>query len=524
MGETENAFDLFDYIKFLIFGPEIHRIHSHEEDKVYIENDYEAWATTGLRFRYVFTFFKWTLPIWIYNALQHGVRNNVYWVGGASVLIYFASLALRGYGRYSNCVYRKFADSYNKVKNKKDEELIEVLSKYDFSPQDIMPAVYTATGSIDVTDGPRIEEISLFNPKELLAYLAVHSFGKRLLYPGSTSVFNLMIQPALIEGRAILIEKHNAIRRKICTANGLDIDTCYVKNDSKRPLVVCCEGNAGFYEVGITNTSIAAGFPTLGWNHPGFGQSTGFPTPRNEVYAIDAVMKYAIEELGYEEKNIIIYAWSIGAFTGSWAAKRFPGIKGVVLDATFDEVLPLALTRFHPILHSTATVAVRKFLNLNNSAVINDYHGPLVLFRRLRDEIIVTGEPGHFHTNRANDLLHKILSYRFPDLFDEEGCNILTEWLHAEKNRRICMTCEESLIDADVLHRVIHGDENCTFPMYSIHEKVSAEQSKDTVTLKRSCIISLAELHLKNIDISHCEALDPQLFVEAQVWLDAIKS
>lgn len=39
-------------------------------------------------------------------------------------------------------------------------------------------------------------------------------------------------------------------------------------------LVICCEGNAGFYEVGCMATPMEAGHSVLGWNHPGFGGST----------------------------------------------------------------------------------------------------------------------------------------------------------------------------------------------------------------------------------------------------------
>ena len=39
-------------------------------------------------------------------------------------------------------------------------------------------------------------------------------------------------------------------------------------------LVITCEGNAGFYEIGTMITPIEAGFSVLGWNHPGFGGST----------------------------------------------------------------------------------------------------------------------------------------------------------------------------------------------------------------------------------------------------------
>jgi hypothetical protein len=38
--------------------------------------------------------------------------------------------------------------------------------------------------------------------------------------------------------------------------------------------VICCEGNAGFYEVGCMCTPLDAGYSVLGWNHPGFWGST----------------------------------------------------------------------------------------------------------------------------------------------------------------------------------------------------------------------------------------------------------
>lgn len=34
-------------------------------------------------------------------------------------------------------------------------------------------------------------------------------------------------------------------------------------------LVICFEGNAGFYEVGITSTPNALRYSVLGWNTPG---------------------------------------------------------------------------------------------------------------------------------------------------------------------------------------------------------------------------------------------------------------
>lgn len=107
--------------------------------------------------------------------------------------------------------------------------------------------------------------------------------------------------------------------------------------------MICCEGNAGFYEVGCISTPLEAGYSVLGWNHPGFAGSTGVPFPQNEANAMDVVVQFAIHGLGFELKDIIIYAWSIGGFTATWAAMSYPDISAVILDASFDDLVPLAL-------------------------------------------------------------------------------------------------------------------------------------------------------------------------------------
>jgi hypothetical protein len=62
------------------------------------------------------------------------------------------------------------------------------------------------------------------------------------------------------------------------TIDNNDIDTMFIdrRNSTQHgnTLVICSEGNAGFYEIGIMITAIEAGYSTLGWNHPGFGGST----------------------------------------------------------------------------------------------------------------------------------------------------------------------------------------------------------------------------------------------------------
>lgn len=41
-------------------------------------------------------------------------------------------------------------------------------------------------------------------------------------------------------------------------------------------------------------------------------------------------MQFAIHRLGFSLDNIVLYAWSIGGFTASWAAAVYPSVHSVV--------------------------------------------------------------------------------------------------------------------------------------------------------------------------------------------------
>lgn len=93
------------------------------------------------------------------------------------------------------------------------------------------------------------------------------------------SVLNLVLTgAALLQGRTTLVENHNGKRARIGTADGNTIDTMFVDNRTRflkgKILVICCEGNSGFYEIGIMTTPMKCGYSALGWNHPGFAGSS----------------------------------------------------------------------------------------------------------------------------------------------------------------------------------------------------------------------------------------------------------
>lgn len=103
----------------------------------------------------------------------------------------------------------------------------------------------------------------------------------------------------------------------------------------------------------------------------GFGESTGIPFPHHILSAADAVMQFATKKLGFDESQIVLYAWSIGGFSASWVAANYQNVRGVVLDACFDDLLPLAEARMPSFMSSLVSYTVKEYLHLPVSEQVN---------------------------------------------------------------------------------------------------------------------------------------------------------
>lgn len=114
----------------------------------------------------------------------------------------------------------------------------------------------------------------------------------------------------------------------------------------------------------------------------------GQPYPEQDENGIDAVMQFAIHKLGFLPENTIMFGWSIGAYSALYIASRYPELKGVIIDAPFDDILPLALPRMPESVSGIVKLGIRNYVNLNNSELINKYDGPVLMIRRTEDEVI----------------------------------------------------------------------------------------------------------------------------------------
>uniref|UniRef100_A0A8C8GDM4 Monoacylglycerol lipase ABHD16A n=1 Tax=Oncorhynchus tshawytscha TaxID=74940 RepID=A0A8C8GDM4_ONCTS len=353
--------------------------------------------------------------------------------------------SLSGWGRWRNSEYQQFISILEETRKNHTPSNKKKLACYDFDfshwPADFSweevsnPKLLSKAGVSLLKPEPKLRGAadSVLNslrtlPCHIVSFLIAHSFGRRILYPGSVYLLQRAMRPMLQQGQARLIEECEGQRNKLVACDGNEIDTMFV--DRRRgglhgqTLVICCEGNAGFYEVGCMNTPLEGGYSVLGWNHPGFAGSTGVPFPQNEANAMDVVIQFAVHKLGFQLSDIMVYAWSIGGFTASWAVMSYPEIQALVLDASFDDLLPLAL-KVMPDSWNFVTQTLEFFLR---------YQGPVLLIRRTKDEIITTTGPEDIMSNRGNNLLLKLLQFRYPKVMTDDGVRAIRAWLAASNH------------------------------------------------------------------------------------------
>ncbi|ELK25822.1 Abhydrolase domain-containing protein 16B [Myotis davidii] len=300
--------------------------------------------------------------------------------------------------------------------------------------------------------------------------------------------------PLLQQGQERLVERYHGRRAKLVARDGNEIDTMFMDR-RQHPgsqgrglrLVICCEGNAGFYEMGCLSAPLEAGYSVLGWNHPGFGGSTGEPFPQHDANAIDVVIKYALHRLRFPPAHVVIYGWSIGGFTATWATMSYPELGALVLDATFDDLVPLALKVMPQSWKGLVVRTVREHFNLNVAEQLCSYPGPVLLLRRTLDDV---GSASVTRWLRAGSLAQEAAFYARYHV-DDDWCLALLRSYRAH--------CEDKQEDEEVW-----GPHGLAFP-WRVGQGLSSRR-------RRQLALFLARKHLKNVEATHCSPLEPEDF------------
>ncbi|XP_069674385.1 phosphatidylserine lipase ABHD16A [Periplaneta americana] len=509
-----------------MFSPRLYKIYDDRRpDTLYEAGHLEKWGDQVIHSLFV----MWNVGLYTSPILATVLYRRGYFVFDGIItiakfltgigLILAASYCLRGIGRANNHTYISFLNSLNSAKKELNKDTKKALAKYDFEfyawPvefkwSDIEGDETKHRLYVDRPSPRRTAMEWLFAmPCQAISYLVAHTFGLRLVYPGSISMLQYVMAPILLQGRIKLVNENQGERFKLWTRDGNQVDTMFVDRRNKHAngstLVICSEGNAGFYEIGIMVTPLEAGYSVLGWNHPGFGGSTGMPYPDQELNAIDIVMQFAIHGLKFEPENILLFGWSIGGYPTSWAAMNYPDIKGVILDATFDDIMALAVLRMPSSLEPMVRKTIRDYINLNNYQQLSKYSGPVLLIRRTEDEVICTEEM-KLSSNRGNNLLVKLLKYRYPKIYDDEGISLLHTWLAADVNQQTILWSKYD-IDEDlcVSTLVSYISEHSNSYPSLVGEDFTPE-------LKTQMVLFLAHKYMIDFRSTHCTPLPANMF------------
>ncbi|PSN35205.1 Protein ABHD16A [Blattella germanica] len=392
-----------------MFSPRLFKVYDDRRaDALYEAGHLEKWGDQVINSVSIYVkaalFVMWNVGLYTSPILATVLYRRGYFVFDGIVtiakfltgigLILAASYCLRSIGRANNHTYISFLNSLNAAKKDLNKDTKKALSRYDFEfyawPiefkwSDIEGDETKHRLYVDRPSPRRTAVEWLFAmPCQVISYMVAHTFGIRLVYPGSIRLLQHVMGPILLQGRIKLVNDSQAERFKLRTRDGNHVDTIFVDKRNKHTngstLVICSEGNAGFYEIGIMVTPLEAGYSVLGWNHPGFGGST-------------------------------------------------------ILDATFDDIVALAILRMPSSLEPLVRKTIRDYINLNNYQQLSKYSGPVLLIRRTEDEVICTEEM-KLSTNRGNNLLVKLLKYRYPKVYDDEGIKLLNAWLAADINQQ----------------------------------------------------------------------------------------
>lgn len=156
------------------------------------------------------------------------------------ITIYTSGIILRGYGRRGYPDYVNFYKTYKSLMsiNWREDSVEKTrakmqLMRYDFE-FDHFPCEFASSTPVSLKFNPkaceeaRINGIFMTKLNDLIAYIAVITIGRRMLYPGSVWLFQKAIDPMLHKGRTRMIERLGGERFKIKTSDNNYIDTFLV--------------------------------------------------------------------------------------------------------------------------------------------------------------------------------------------------------------------------------------------------------------------------------------------------------
>uniref|UniRef100_A0A8U8AYX9 Phosphatidylserine Lipase ABHD16 N-terminal domain-containing protein n=1 Tax=Geospiza parvula TaxID=87175 RepID=A0A8U8AYX9_GEOPR len=484
---------------------------------------------------------------------------------------------LRGLGRWSNPQYLEFMAALEESHRSGSPESKRKLGLYTFDfrswPVDFRwdsagPAWggSRAVPLLQAPPRPRGGSRGLLGalrklPCALARLLLAHTLGRRMLFPGSVRLLQRALLPALLQGQARLIEQLGGLRAKLpfapfapfappfapltpicpvsqfgaCWRRGRN-DAMVIDRRGRDPrgdtLVICCEGNAGFYEVGCLSTPLEGGAPApeRGQRHGRRGSLRAAAAARRppQHRGVRLVHRRLHRHLGRHvlprargsrPRRLLRRPRAAGA---EGAAPQLAGVgdsdgsgapEPQQRRAALQVPGPRAAGAAHQGRDHHHHVRPQKPPKITPKTpkkpqkTPNHPGDPQKTPKPPKPPPCPPRTPDDIASNRGNDLLLKLLQHRYPKVLAGEGLRAVREWLEAatpEEQSSVLRRCPPDESWCRERLREWAGDRSPPFP-WAIGEDLSPAQ-------RQQLALYLAQQHLQNFEASHCTPLPPQAF------------
>jgi uncharacterized protein len=174
------------------------------------------------------------------------------------------------------------------------------------------------------------------------------------------------------------------------TEDGKRLQGWYIPGEESRYVLLFSHGNAGniSHRLGFIEMLYNRGISTFIYDYRGYGNSDGRPTEKGLHKDIEGAWNYLIDELGYSQGQIVLFARSLGGpFSAKLASNKNPG--GLILESTFTSAKDVA-SDIYPFIPSS----IVRF-RLDTESYLKNVSVPVLIMHSRDDEIIP------FHHSRS---------------------------------------------------------------------------------------------------------------------------
>ena len=130
----------------------------------------------------------------------------------------------------------------------------------------------------------------------------------------------------------------------------------------------------------LKDISIVDGDLLLAWR--GYSGNLGKPTEKNLYIDGESTIKWIIENLNYDYKNLIVYGESLGCAVAVELGTRYK-FKSIILESPFTSIPDVARKRYK--IYSIKNLVLDKF---DNYSKIDKIMSPILIISWKKDEVI----------------------------------------------------------------------------------------------------------------------------------------